>query len=65
MSKRNKPDWSKRRSITFPASEVERIEKLAEDRRLPIYQLVLDAVTIFERLYPVEDDISEAKYAEL
>lgn len=60
MSKRNKPDWSKRRSITFPASEVERIEKLAEDRRLPIYQLVIDAITIFERLYPVESGANDA-----
>ena len=52
MSKHLKPDWTQRKNITLPASMFEYVADVADTRRLPIYQLVYDAVVIYGRLNP-------------
>lgn len=52
MSKHLKPDWTQRKNITLPAAMFDFVAEVADTRRLPIYQLVYDAVDIYARLNP-------------
>lgn len=52
MSKQTKPDWTRRKNITLPEDLFDFVEMVAETRRLPIYQLVYDAVDIYAKLNP-------------
>ena len=52
MSKHTKPDWTRRKNITLPEDMFDFVETVAETRRLPIYQLVYDAVDLYARVNP-------------
>ncbi len=48
-----KPDWSKRKNITLPADLADGIIKAAQDRGIPVYRLVNEAVKTWALLHPV------------
>ena len=52
MSKQLKPDWTQRKNITLPAIMFEFVAEVADTRRLPLYQLVYEAVDLYSKVHP-------------
>lgn len=50
MTKNNYPkqDWSQRGNVTLPLDKVDYIKEVAREHKMPVYQLVFEAVSLFD-----------------
>ena len=42
-----KPDWTQRGNVTLPIEMVDYIKGVAHEQKMPVYQLVYDAVKLY------------------
>ena len=57
MSKQPKPDWSQRKSITLPAAMADFVIDEADERHVPAYWLVYEAVKLYKRVNSKEESV--------